>query len=93
MLHDLLFQKPDSIGLWSWGSVAERIGVPDTTAFGQCMASEQTRHALHVDSLAGVDIGVSGTPTVLVNEWLLPPGAPSDSLLDEIIARELRRGS
>jgi protein-disulfide isomerase len=90
-LHDLLFSRPDSIGLWSWDVVANRIGLKNPKLLAKCMQSDAVAASFVADSLAGVQLGVSGTPTIVINEWRLRSGAPPDSVLDQLISKELKR--
>lgn len=89
-LHDLLFDNPDSIGLWSWPHVATRIGLTDSSEFVTCMGDDATLARIVEDSTAAMAIGLTGTPLVMVNGWLLPAGAPSDSVLNALVLKELR---
>lgn len=91
-LHDLLFQHPDSIGIWQWKTVAERAGIPDIGRFEDCLTSNATTARLGEDSAAAITLGLTGTPTVLINSWLLRSGAPTDSVLDALLRSELARG-
>lgn len=88
-LHDLLFDSPDSIGVWDWPDVAGRIGVSDERWFAKCMGDKPTLTRITDDSAAAIAIGLKGTPTVMVNRWLLPSGAPPDSALDALVSKEL----
>jgi Na+:H+ antiporter, NhaA family len=89
-LHDLLFDRPDSIGVWSWSDVGARVGVADRDWFTKCMGNESTLTRIRDDSTAASALGLTGTPTVMVNRWLLPSGAPPDSVLDALISKELK---
>lgn len=89
-LHDLLFDKPDSIGVWGWSHVATRIGVSDGDEFVKCMGEDATLARISEDSSAAMAIGLTDTPLVMVNRWLLPSGAPSDSVLNAVVLEELR---
>jgi protein-disulfide isomerase len=87
-MHDLLFEKQDSLGLKSWGSFATEVGLKDTTAFARCIR-------LPVDSFprigAGLELGrrngVRGTPTLWINGHRIDGGV---SL--EVLRRRVARG-
>jgi len=79
-MHDALFERHDSIGTVPWTSFAVRAGIADTIAFKACIARPDPIQALVTDTLAARRLGVTGTPTLLINDLRLR-GLPSfDSL-------------
>jgi protein-disulfide isomerase len=89
-MHDQLFSKQDSLNSLSWQFLAESIGVSDTASIGKCMRSDATLKLLEEDRKAADDIGLSGTPVVLVNETMIrgvPPGRMLDSLVRHAIKK------
>ncbi len=91
--HDYLFANQDSLPRMSWSVVAAKVGVSDTTAFARCLTDPHTLATLSIDSLAGVNFGVTGTPQVTVNKWRMSVGAPTEEALEQIISDELKRAS
>ena len=67
-VYRLLFAQQDSLGTKNWVTFAEEAGIPDLTAFEECVA-------LPADSFPRIDAGrklgerrnVTGTPTLFVN--------------------------
>ncbi len=87
--HDALFASADSIGVVPWDRFARAAGVPDMARFTACAASEAPVAALALDSAAGQELQVTGTPTMLVNERLITGVPPIDTL--EAFVRQARR--
>jgi protein-disulfide isomerase len=88
--HDALFAQVDSIGRLPWGRFARSAGVIDATRFDSCLADSTFKGRIEADIAAGNQLGVTGTPTVLVNQWRLV-GAPTRQALDSLIRLELSR--
>jgi protein-disulfide isomerase len=87
--HDFLFQHQDSLGKIGWTDVAARTGIQDTTAFAACLSNSAAAARLRTDSLAAVTLKVAGTPTLMVNKWLVQ-GALTEQSLDKLIVQELK---
>lgn len=83
-MHDHLFEHQTTLGTLEWGEVAEKVGVPDTAAFRNCLTAPETRVRLSQDSAAAIRLSIDGTPLVLVNGHLIR-GAPKASLLDSLL--------
>jgi protein-disulfide isomerase len=79
--HDALFARQDSIGVKDWASFARTAGVADLGAFSRCVATGETRNAVQRDVLEGERLGVSGTPTFVVNGWLIRSSVTADTLV------------
>jgi len=86
--HDLLYQKQDSLGLKSFAEFAKEAGVANLSDFGDCQTRTTSVPAIEADVGAALALGGKGTPTILINETLLP-GAPSRSVLDSLIRASL----
>ena len=84
--HDALFVEQPAIGLAPWTRFAAAAGVPDVTAFDQCMAAGGPSPTLHADTLAARELKVAGTPTLLVN-GLRFTGTPPLDTLRAVVAR------
>lgn len=85
---DKIFAGQDSLGLRSWGSFASAAGVPDTIVFNDCLGSDRARNRLATDVDVGDRIGVSATPTVMVNGlryWVPPRPDSLRAIVDRIL--------
>ena len=87
-MHDALFGTQPDIGRKPWRVFAQQAGVPDLPRFDRCMGRTDDE-ALARDTAAANRLEVSGTPTLLVNDQLLPGAAPLD-VLRAAVDRSLR---
>jgi protein-disulfide isomerase len=87
-MHDALFQSQDSLGVVPWSRFAATAGLKDVGAFDHCMAESGPIAAVARDTSAGRRLGVTGTPTLLINEQLVV-GAPPAKVLDRLVQRAL----
>lgn len=78
--HDLLFANADSIGMKSWTRFALEAGVTDTAAFAACFFDIDIARAIEYDKQTALGLKVSVTPTLLINEIIVPGRTPADSL-------------
>lgn len=82
---DLVYQKQDSLGLKSYGSFANDIGVLDTARVSAC-ASDTSRVAeLDAQAKLGEELPIRGTPTVVLDGWILQQ-PPSTRRVDSVVA-------
>ena len=70
-MHDLLFEKQDSLGLKPWRGYAEEAGITDVKQFEACVSERGRIPRVDAGLAFGDRINAQGTPTVLVNGWLL----------------------
>lgn len=92
-MHDLLYEKQDSLGLKTWSAFAIDAGVRDTLAFARCNATPGMPAGIQAGLDAGHRLQVNATPTMLVNGWrfFAPPSEHQlDSALAAITARSTR---
>jgi len=90
--HDLLFgqqsrwsTKP-SVPIKQFEEYAAQLGL-DTQAFGQCLNSDRHADVVSANRLLGEQLGVNGTPTVIINNKRVQ--RPLDyGELSELIERE-----
>lgn len=87
-MTDLLFALQDSVGLIGWTDLAKRAGIADSSAHVACMRNETTIQRVVMDEALGRQLGVRGTPTVLVNQWRVRE-PPTLTLLVALVEREL----
>lgn len=84
---DVVFSKQDSLGIKSYGSFAEEAGVSDTAQIAQCTKSTTSFSRIEAGLELGREIRLVGTPTVIVNGWILPD-VPSVATIDSIFASQ-----
>jgi protein-disulfide isomerase len=87
--HDALFAHQKSIGQISWTAFADTAGVADGNAFASCVNGGGTGAAVEDDRSEARRLGVSATPTLLINEQLIV-GAPSEEEIVSMIEKSLR---
>ena len=71
----IAFEMQDSIGLLGWGTLASRAGIRDTVHFDACARSGALRPRIERGLQLGQELGVTVTPTVMVNglQFASPP--------------------
>ncbi|WP_116811947.1 DsbA family protein [Steroidobacter cummioxidans] len=74
-MHDLLFAEQGQLGLKAWGTFAIEAGVQDYVAFEACMQRRDPVPRVVEGHQLGDQLSIRGTPTVVINGWLLsrPP--------------------
>lgn len=90
--HDAMFQQQAQIGAKAWTLFALEAGVVDTLDFRRCISRPATAAVVNADIAAGNQLGVRGTPTILVNDQRVT-GPLTSAGLDAIVERALRGGS
>jgi len=85
---DIVYEAQDSLGLIAWGELAARAGLSDTSAIAKCVLSRERSPAIESGLEYGARVGVSATPTILVNGWKLA-GVPNRTILRAAITRAL----
>lgn len=86
-LHEWLgavYEKQDSIGVKSWESFAADAGVPAANSIQECAAQAAVGERLSRSLDLGRELGIEGTPSILVNGWLLG-GVPSYAQLEKVV--------
>lgn len=86
--HDLLFANQSRLRDTIWQNLARSAAIGDTTRFRLCMERSAYESRVRTDSIAGHRLGVTGTPTLLINRWLVV-GAKSTDELALLIEREI----
>lgn len=87
--HDALFANQDSIGRIPWEKFATIAGVQDLRTFRACVIAANAIPAIARDTAAGKLLGVTATPTLLINETELVGAQPLDTL-EAYVARTLK---
>lgn len=90
--HTLLYTSVawQGIGSRSFEQYAEQAGVPDRGLFEQCLFSVDNVPEIEADLEAAVRLGITGTPTIIVNDQLIG-GVPDSARLHNYIAKALER--
>ncbi len=83
-MEDALFARPDSFGLKPWVAYAVDAGIADTATFTACMTSGESRTILDRGRQIGREIGIRGTPALVVNRTQYFE-VPSDNELEALI--------
>lgn len=83
-IHDRLFEEADSLGSKPWTRIAWEAGILDTLQFAACMKDSSTLSAVTRDIRAASELGVNGTPTLLVNDQLFT-GSPGLEYLERYV--------
>jgi protein-disulfide isomerase len=89
-IHHEFFRQVDSLGIKPWTAIALDAGITDTRTFDACMNDSTAFSAVARDVRAGQDLGVRGTPSLLVNELFLP-GDPGARYLSDLVSSVLGR--
>lgn len=85
--HDALFARQDSLNDAALPRLAKIAGVPDAKRFDECLKGAASLAHVERDIAAARQLGISGTPALLVNDALITGGAPG--VLEEQVARAL----
>jgi hypothetical protein len=77
---DLIFLAQDSLGIKSWGEFARDAQIRDTTAYARCVRS---RPSPRIDSgyTFARKRNVPGTPSFVLNGWVIPSIPPSSEFI------------
>lgn len=87
--HDLLFARQNEIGETPWTQLAATAAM-DTVAFAECLDAAWPRDRVSEDARVAREVGLTGTPSVIVGGLLLP-GTPSVATLREHIDEALAK--
>jgi protein-disulfide isomerase len=85
-----LFGAQERIGITPWEDFARQAGVPDIPAFRACLGDQQVHARVRRHESMGARLGVTGTPTVVVNGLMFsyPPSTPQlDSIATTVLSR------
>lgn len=83
---DSVFEHQDSLGLKSFASYAWESGVVDTIGFKNCASEVSPLSRVERGLAVGREIGVRGTPTIVINGWRYYT-APDDAALSLAVSR------
>lgn len=88
--HKALFAGQNDIGSKTWEEFATEAGVPSLPDFMRCTKGKGPNNRIQEDLTLAKELRLRGTPTVIVNGLLLPPGAPMEAV--EAQVKEQLRG-
>lgn len=74
-MHEALYTAQEKFADSAWPDFAKAAGVPDSVAFDACRKSPAPSR-INRGIEFGQRLAISGTPTVLVNGWLIDPAFP-----------------
>lgn len=86
--YHAVYARQEELGAVPWTKLAEAAGVPDTAAFSRCLESARFEAQVRADQRRGQELGVNGTPTLVVDSLMIT-GAPSRSRLRALLQRLL----
>lgn len=89
-MRHALFRDSLLVRAGRWADVAQDIDIPDSAAFTTCMREERPAALVNADIRAAGDLGLSGTPSILINDSLFSPPPEADALILRL--RERLRG-
>lgn len=85
-MRTALFERQKSFGLIAWSEYAKQAGIANMEAFETCMQETHVLPRVQSGRRLAQEFGAQGTPTVLINGWLLPL-PPSLDELDQYVSR------
>lgn len=89
--HAILFEDQDVIVSREWSAFAMAAGIGDLAEFERCIAGDSARVAVRGDLTVGTELGITGTPTFILNGSPYR-GAMSGSSLRRAIEWHMRNG-
>lgn len=83
-MSDELFEHQQLLGTKSWSDYALSAGVPNLAVFDVCLKRSNPVTRIEAGKQLGAKWGVQGTPTLIVNGWMLPR-PPREQELDKMV--------
>ena len=90
-VRSILFSHPDLVAHRAWGTISNLAGIRDSAAIVLCVRERAVASRVVEDRQAAAELGVRGTPTVLLNDRLYLDGAPSRRIIDSVVRYAKRR--
>ncbi len=81
--HDVVYAQQDFIGVKTFAEMASEADVPDLHLFETCASNTEPVPSIEADIAKAIELGGTGTPTLVVN-GLLVRGRIRSALLDSI---------
>jgi protein-disulfide isomerase len=88
-MYDRLFDEQESFGLKSWTEYASAADVSNLPAFQECIERKSPSVLIDLGRQLAAKLDVKGTPTVIINGWMLatPPSANElDTMIKAVLA-------
>lgn len=76
LMHGVLLLNHDSVGTKPWTWFAEKAGIVDTVLFSRCLTDDAVRTKVTDDRALAIELGLAGTPSLVVNGLLLARPQP-----------------
>lgn len=80
-IHNVLYSQQRALGKLSWTAFASDAGVEDSVSFENCLRDSVTANAVQLQSAVAAKMGLTGTPTFVVDGMLYPAGTPLEVIL------------
>ena len=81
-MYDVLFQHQREFGAKGWIEFAKQARVPDLESFDSCMSSQTPIERVEQSRRWADELRLKGTPTVIVNGWMLPTPPTAEGIGD-----------
>lgn len=81
-----LFEHQTELASLSWAQLAALAGITDSSKIDTCVRERATAARVADDVSAGVQLGIKGTPTFLIN-GILREGVPDSGSFDRLMRR------
>ena len=85
--HRFLFSEEDLSRVTVAGFL-EGVGIPEATGFRDCLSGTRPDERIRLDREAGLGIGITGVPSIILNGTLLGP-TPDSAGLSAVVLHEL----
>ena len=84
---------PTSVDTAFWKQVGEHAGILDLNGFVECAEGSDPDIQVRIEEARalGVEMGVTGTPTVMINGWRWPAAPPTPEEITRVVTA-LRAG-
>jgi protein-disulfide isomerase len=79
-MHRALYREQQSLAQAEWRTIATEAGVSDIEEILDCIGSERLLSRVTTDADVARSLNLPGTPAVIVDGLLLPPGATLDRI-------------
>lgn len=86
-----VFEDQGPLKTGSWAAYGRAARIPDTVGFTKCVAGTGPVPMIDAGLDLGDEIGISGTPTILLNGWRFSGALPTEKYLARFID-DLQRG-
>ena len=83
-MHDRLYEHQNEFGIKPWKEMAKESGVSDIAAFEACINGQDTTPRVTHGKQLATNLNIQGTPTLIVNGWMLPR-PPTAAELEQMV--------